>query len=190
MTRPSAIVIGCSAGGLDALKIVLAGLHRQLSLPVLVCCHSGSATVDLLRELLARVSALPVTEAVERKPVCGGIVYLAPAGYHLLVEKTRHFALSADARVCHARPSIDVLFSSAAEVWRDGLIGVVLTGANADGAEGLLQLRRHGGCAIVQTPESATASAMPQAALDLAGADHCVSLDAIAPLLNQLCSTS
>jgi two-component system chemotaxis response regulator CheB len=187
MNRPCAIVIGCSAGGLDALKILLAGLDRQLSLPVLVCCHSGSATVDVLRDLLSQVCALPVVEAVEREPVCAGIVYVAPAGYHLLIESTQHFALSGDARVCHARPSIDVLFASAAEVWRDGLIGVVLTGANADGAEGLLHLRRHGGCAIVQTPESAMASAMPQSALDLAGADHCVSLDAIAPLLNQLC---
>ncbi len=188
MSRPTAIVIGCSAGGLDALKILLAGLNRQLSQPVLICCHSGSATVDLLRELLARVCTLPVAEARERAPVCGGTVYLAPAGYHLLVENSRHFALSADPRVCHARPSIDVMFASAAEVWRDGLLGVVLTGANADGAKGLLQLRRRGGCAIVQTPKSAMASAMPQAAIDLAGADHCVPLDAIAPLINQLCT--
>ena len=188
MKRPSAIVVGCSAGGLDALKILLAGLDRQLSQPLLVCCHSGSETVDLLCELLARVSTLPVAEAIERHPVRGGIVHLAPAGYHLLIEGSGHFALSADPRVCHARPSIDVLFASAAEVWRDTLVGVVLTGANADGAEGLRQLRRHGGCAIVQTPESAVARTMPQAALDLAGADHCVSLDAIAPLLNQLCS--
>ena len=187
MKRASAIVVGCSSGGLEALRILLAGLDPRLSQPVLVCCHSGSEAVDLMCELLARTSTLPVTEAIERHPVRGGEVQVAPTGYHLLVEGTRHFALSVDPRVCHARPSIDVLFASAAEVWRDTLIGVVLTGANADGAQGLLKLRRHGGCAIVQTPESATARAMPQAALDLAGADHCVSLDEIAPLLNQLC---
>lgn len=188
MKRPSAIVVGCSAGGLDALKILLAGLDRQLSQPVLVCCHSGSETVELLCELLARVSPLPVVEAVERQPVRGGIVHLAPAGYHLLIEGNRHFALSVDPRVSHARPSIDLLFASAAEAWRDALVGLILTGANADGAEGLRQLRRHGGCAIVQSPESAMARTMPQAALDLAGAEHCVSLEAIAALLNQLCS--
>lgn len=188
MTRPAAIVVGCSAGGLDALKILLSGLDPKLSQPLLVCCHSGSETITALCELLARVSTLPVTEAIERHPVSGGVVYLAPSGYHLLIEGTGHFAFSADPRISHARPSIDVLFACAAEVWRDGLIGVVLTGANADGAEGLLKLRLHGGCAIVQNPETAMASAMPQAALDLAGADHCVSLDAIAPLINQLCN--
>lgn len=187
MNRPSAIVVGCSAGGLDALKVLLAGLDRRLSQPLLVCCHSGSETIDLLCGLLARVSTLPVVEAVERHPVRGGMVHLAPTGYHLLIESTWHFALSVDPRICHARPSIDVLFASAAEAWRAGLIGVVLTGANADGAQGLLKLRRHGGCAIVQRPDNAMASTMPQAALDLAGADHCLSLDAIAPLLNQLC---
>lgn len=187
MKRPAAIVIGCSAGGLDALKTLLGGLDHALPQTVLVCSHSGADTVELLCELLARACPLPVLEAAERHPVRPGAVQLAPAGYHLLVENDRRFALSVDPRVCHARPSIDVLFTSAAEVWREALIGVVLTGANADGADGLLRLRQLGGCAIVQSPASADAPAMPQAALDRAGADHCVELDAIAPLLNRLC---
>ncbi|TAL85037.1 MAG: chemotaxis protein CheB [Rhodanobacter sp.] len=187
MKRPEAIVVGCSAGGLDALKILLAGLDPQLSQPVLVCCHSGADTVELLCELLARASTLPVVEAVERTPPRGGVVHVAPSGYHLLVEADGCFALSTDPRVSHARPSIDVLFGAAADVWRQALIGVVLTGANADGAQGLLQLRRNGGCAIVQSPADAVAKTMPQAALDIAGADHCVPLDAVAPLLNRLC---
>lgn len=187
MKRPAAIAIGCSAGGLDALRTILSNLDPRLPQPLLVCCHSGGSTVELLCELLARVSTLPVREAAERQLACGGIAHVAPSGYHLLVEENGYFALSVDPRVSHARPSIDVLFASAAEVWRDALVGVVLTGANADGADGLLQLRRQGGCAIVQSPADAFAAAMPQAALGTAGADYCVPLDAIAPLLNRLC---
>ena len=187
MKSPAAIVVGCSAGGLDALKVLLSGLDPRLPQSVLVCCHTGSETVDLLRELLGRVSTLPVMAAAERHMVRGGHVQLAPTGYHLLVEPDRHFALSIDPRVNHSRPSIDVLFGSAAMVWRDTLIGVVLTGASADGAEGLRLLRRAGGCAIIQSPATALAPIMPQAALDHAGADYCLALDGIAPLLNRLC---
>lgn len=187
MKRPAAIVLGCSAGGPEALKVVLGGLDPHLSQAVLACCHTGSETVALLCDLLARASSLPVIEAAEREPVRGGMVQVAPAGYHLLVERDLHFTLSTDPRINLARPSIDVLFASAAAAWRDALVGVVLSGANADGAEGMRELRRLGGCAIVQSPDSALSRAMPQATIDHAGADYCVPLDAIAPLLNQLC---
>ncbi|MBD8881328.1 chemotaxis protein CheB [Rhodanobacter sp. 7MK24] len=187
MKRMAAIVLGGSAGGTEALKAVLGGLDPRLPQAVLVCCHTGSETVELLCEMLGHVSQLPVIEAGEREPVRGGVVQVAPAGYHLLVERDFHFTLSADPRVNLSRPSIDVLFASAAAAWRNALIGVVLSGANADGAEGMWELRRLGGCAIVQSPDSALARVMPQAAIDRAGADHCVPLDAIAPLLNRLC---
>lgn len=187
MSGPAAIVIGCSAGGVDALKTVLGGLDARLSQAILVCLHSRSDTVDMLCSVLGRVSPLPVTEAVERQQVQSGVVHLAPSGYHLLVESDLHFALSIDPRVNHARPSIDVLFHSAAEAWGDGLLGVVLTGANADGAAGLRRIRQLGGLAVVQSPADAEATAMPQAALDIAGADYCVPLSDIAPLLNRLC---
>lgn len=187
MSTPTAIAIGCSAGGVDALKSVLGGLDAKLSQVILVCLHSHADTVDMLCEVLGRMSALPVTEAVEREAVQPGVVYLAPSGYHLLVESDLHFALSIDPRVNHARPSIDVLFYSAAEAWRDGLIGVVLTGANADGAAGLRRIRQLGGLAVVQSPADAEAATMPQAALDIAGADYCVPLSEIAHVLNRLC---
>jgi len=103
------------------------------------------------------------------------------------VETSRRFALSVDQRVSFARPSIDVLFESAAEAYRDTLIGIVLTGANSDGADGLLQVRQGGGLAVVQEPSDAEVSTMPAAALERAGADHCLPLAAIAPLLNRLC---
>lgn len=187
MSRFAAIVIGCSAGGPDALCRVLGGLDSHLPQAIIACCHTGSETAELLCAMLARASRLPVAEAVERAPATGGMVHVAPAGYHLLLEGNRHFALSTEPRVNLARPSIDVLFASAAEAWGTALIGVLLTGANADGAEGMRGLRAAGGCAIVQSPDSAVAPAMPQAAIDRTGADHCVPLDAIAPLLNRLC---
>jgi two-component system chemotaxis response regulator CheB len=103
------------------------------------------------------------------------------------VENDRHFALSVDEHVRYSRPSIDVMFGSATDVYGAGLIGVVLTGANSDGAEGLARIRRRGGVAVVQTPEGAEAPTMPRAALDKAGADYCLPLEEIAPLLNRLC---
>jgi two-component system, chemotaxis family, protein-glutamate methylesterase/glutaminase len=187
MTAPQAIAIGCSAGGLDALKVLLGGLDPGLRQAVLVCCHSGSDTVELLCEVLQRVCTLPVTEAAERHTARPGTIHLAPSGYHLLVEKDGHFALSVDPRVQYARPSIDVMFCSAAEVWHEKLIGVVLTGGNADGASGLHRIRELGGTAIVQSPSNAEMPTMPQAALDTAGADYCVDLSDIAPLINRLC---
>ena len=187
MATPQAIVIGCSAGGLTALEQLLAALDPALPQAIAVCCHTGSSTVDLLCELLGDHASLPVVEARERERLEGGIIHVAPSGYHLLVEASRRFSLSVDERVSFARPSIDVLFDSAAEAYRDTLIGIVLTGANRDGAEGLSQIRRLGGVAIVQDPAEAEVPAMPRAALDLAGADHCLPLAAIAPLLNRLC---
>lgn len=187
MPAPQAIVIGCSAGGLTALESLFAGLDPALPLPIVACCHTGSATVDLMCELLAQHATLPVEEARERSLLRGGVIHVAPSGYHLLVETSRRFALSVDQRVSFARPSIDVLFESAAEAYRGGLIGVVLTGANSDGADGLLHVRQGGGLAIVQQPEDAEVPAMPAAALERAGADYCLPLAAIAPLLNRLC---
>lgn len=187
MAAPEAIVIGCSAGGLTALEILFSGLLPVLPQSIAVCCHTGSSTVDLMCELLAHHATMPVVEARERAPLEPGVIHVAPSGYHLLVEANRRFSLSVDERVSYARPSIDVLFESAAEAYRDTLVGVLLTGANSDGAAGLARIRRNGGLAIVQDPADAESSAMPMAALDIAGADHCLPLAAIAPLLNRLC---
>ncbi|UGB37533.1 chemotaxis protein CheB [Frateuria soli] len=186
MARLEAIVIGCSAGGPGALKTVLRALAPPLPLPVVVCSHSGESGTDLLVPLLARHARLPVREARERWPVQAGIIHLAPPGYHLLIERDRCFAYSVDAPVHYSRPSIDVLFESAAEAYGERLAGVMLTGASPDGAQGLARIRHAGGLAIVQDPAEALAPAMPQAALDQAGADHCLPLARIAPLLNEL----
>ena len=179
--------MGCSAGGMNALRTVLAGLGKTLPQPVIVVCHTGSDDITTFCELIDTASTLPVREARERQQVLPGMVHVAPAGYHLLVEKKGIFSLSVDDRVLFSRPSIDVLFDSAATAYTEGLIGVVMTGANSDGAAGLAAIRALGGVAIVQDPADAYASIMPQAALDTAGADYCVPLDEIAPLINRLC---
>jgi two-component system chemotaxis response regulator CheB len=189
MSAIEAIVIGCSAGGPGALGLLLGALDHRLPASVIVCSHTASHNPHTMCELLAQHSTLPVIEACEREPVRGGMVQVAPPDYHLLVERGRRFALSVDEPVGFSRPSIDVLFGSAAEAYGAGLIAVILTGANADGAAGLACVRRAGGVAIVQQPDDATAPAMPLAALQLAGADHCVTLDEMAPLINRLCMT-
>jgi two-component system chemotaxis response regulator CheB len=185
MDRAKAIVVGCSAGGLSALQAVLGGLAPALAVPVVVCCHTGSSDVGMLCDLLQRHCALPVLEAIERVMPAAGHVYVAPSGYHLLVERDGRFALSADAKVGFSRPSIDVLFASASEAWGAALVGVILTGANQDGAQGLRLVRAAGGIGVVQAPGDAEVPVMPQAAIDTAGADYIVPLAAIATLLNR-----
>lgn len=188
VTRCTAVVIGCSTGGLKALGIVLSGLRADLPVPVIVLCHRGQDDdSDLLAELLARQSPLPAHEAEERQPVTPGIVHLAPSGYHLLIEADRRFMLSTDIRVRFVRPSVDVLFASAADVYAESLLAVVLTGANDDGADGLVQVRRRGGYALVQDPNEAEAPQMPLAALARAGADEVLTLTAIARRINECC---
>nr|WP_257389257.1 chemotaxis protein CheB [Tahibacter caeni] len=183
---PALVVAGCSAGGLRALHILLAGLAADFPAPLIAVCHTGSEDVSVLCELLARSSALPVLEAAERTRPLPGHVYIAPSGYHLLVGEDGRFALSVDPRVGFARPSIDVLFESAAVAHGDRVAGVVMTGANSDGALGLQRIRERGGLAVVQHPDDAEVDLMPAAALAQAGADYCVPLVDIAPLLNRL----
>jgi two-component system, chemotaxis family, protein-glutamate methylesterase/glutaminase len=180
------VVVGCSAGGLQALHLLFSGLAPGFPLPLVTVCHTGSEDVSLLCGLLARSSTLPVHEAEERTMPRPGHIYIAPSGYHLLLGREHLFALSVDARVGFARPSIDVLFESAAIAWGGRVAGVVLTGANSDGAAGLAHIRRRGGLGIVQDPQDAEVGTMPAAALAEAGADHCLALAQIPALLNRL----
>ena len=180
------IVIGCSAGGFNALCTVLGALPRGFSVPVAVVCHVGVDGHDRLAELLGRHCALAVEEVEDKTPLRPRAVHVAPAGYHLLLEEDRSFSLSVDPKVCGVRPSVDVLFESAADALPGRVIGVVLTGANHDGAQGLRAIRESGGLGVVENPETAHATAMPAAAIALAGADHVVALAEIGPLLVRL----
>jgi len=162
---PEAIVIGASAGALEALSSLLPGLPADYRLPILVVVHLPPDTTSVLAELLRVRCAIRVREAEDKEPIEPGVAYFAPPDYHLLVEQDKRLSLSDDEPVLFSRPSIDVLFESAADAYGGGLIGVVLTGANSDGANGLKAVVDAGGVAVVQNPGSAYAAAMPEAAI-------------------------
>jgi len=180
------VVIGGSLGSMAVLKSTLAGLPAAFPFPIAVVLHRGKDSTGNLSSLLTAAGALPVVEVEDKDRVTPGRVFLAPADYHLLVDGDR-FALSVDAPVHYARPSIDVLFESAAAGWGAALIGIILTGNNKDGAQGLARLKQNGGLAIVQDPSSAEASAMPEAAIAAARPQHIAPIKTIPQLLLQLC---
>lgn len=176
-----AIVVGCSAGGLRALRCLLAALPGDLPVPLLVVQHLGESAQPMV-DILAQYTPLSMKEAEDKEPLRSGTVYVAPGNYHMLVEKDYHLALSVDERVYYARPSIDVLFESAADVFASTLIGVVLTGANQDGTAGCRAIKKRGGVVIVQDPNSAEVDVMPRSAVTV-GVNHVLPVDEMAPLL-------
>ena len=179
------IIVGCSWGGLAALGRLLEHLPDEVDVPIAIAQHRGPDSLrGALQAALQRHLARPVVEAADKDPIEPGHVYVAPPDYHLLVEPGS-FALSVDERVQHARPSIDVLFESAADAYGASVIGIVLTGANEDGAAGLARIAERGGVAIVQDPETAEAREMPEAALAAAPATV-LPLEGIGPLLGEL----
>ena len=177
------IVIGASWGGLNAVGELLSGLPKRLGCAVVVAQHRrGDTPEGGLAELLGLRTRLPVADVEDKSPIEPGRVYLAPPNYHLLIEKG-YFSLSVDERVHYARPSVDVLFQSAADAYRERVIGVILTGSNEDGAAGLARIKALGGVAIVQDPRSAERDEMPRAALSATHADAVLPLEEIGPFL-------
>lgn len=183
------IVIGCSLGGMHALQTIFSALSNEFCVPIAVVQHRHKNSNESLPSYYRRQSKLCVVDVDDKQPVKQGCIYLAPADYHLLVERGA-FSLSVDAAVAFSRPSIDVLFESAADAYREHLVGVVLTGANADGARGARTIKKRGGLVIVQDPKTAEAPAMPQAAIDQARVDRILPLDRIGPFLVELCGSS
>ena len=186
--RYEAVVIGASAGGLQALRTVLRGLPADFPVPITVVQHRLASSGKRLCGLLDKACELSVRQAEEKELPRPGCVYVAPPNYHLLFEGDGTYSLSTDERVQHARPSIDVLFESAAETYGDRLIGVILTGANRDGSAGLARTKQAGGLAVVQDPATAEAAAMPRAALEATCVDRTAPLEEIAPLLVEFCT--
>jgi len=183
------IVIGASWGGLQAVATLLEGVPVELDQAIVIVQHrSAESRRGALESLLQRHIARPVSEPVDKEAVLQRHVYVAPPDYHLLVDGER-FALSLEARVQYARPSIDVLFESVAVAYRDRAIGIVLTGANEDGAAGLAAIKRNGGVAIVQDPSTATKRSMPEAAIAAAETDAVLPLEEIGQFLYGLCCT-
>lgn len=181
-----AVVAGVSSGGVEALELVISALPADFPLPVMVVAHISPESGNGLALLLDEQCAIRVKEADEMETAAAGTVYLAPPNYHLQVEKDGSLSLSVDPPVMFARPSVDVLFESAASVFGAGLIGVVMTGVGSDGSNGLRRIRAAGGVAVVQDPAGAIADGMPRNAIEAASPDYIVPLQQIAPLLVRL----
>ena len=179
-------MIGASAGGVSALISLLGELPADYRLPVVVLLHLPDDRHSELAQVLQRRLALQVKEAEGGEFLQPGWVYVAPPGYHLLVEHERSFSLSREAPLHHSRPSIDVLFDTAADAYGAGLAAVLLTGANHDGAAGLAAVKARGGMTLVQDPHDAQVPTMPEAALALHAPDHVLALSELRTLLKEL----
>jgi two-component system, chemotaxis family, protein-glutamate methylesterase/glutaminase len=177
------IVIGGSAGAIEVLGRMLAGLTTRLTPAVAIVIHLPPQGPNVLHEVLARPGSPKMKLAEDKEPVSPGTIYFAPPDYHLLVESGRTFALSQDDRVHYSRPAVDVLFESAADAYGDRLMGIILSGANADGASGLRAIADAGGMTVVQAIESAEMIAMPAAALQAVPGSIELNTAALAQLL-------
>ena len=181
-----AVVIGASAGGVQALLQILPSLPASYPLPVLIVVHVPPDRDNALVSLFQARCQIQVREAEDKEPILPGVVYFAPSDYHLLVEKDGTLSLSSDELVNHSRPSIDVLLESAADAFGNELVGVILTGANDDGARGLQAVVEAGGVAIVEDPAEAYASAMPAASLRASPSAKAMKVAAIASYVSSL----
>jgi len=179
------VVVGTSWGGLSALRELIVGLPASLGLPLVVVQHRHRQSDHLLTTLLQDETSLCVCEVEDKAPMTAGNVYVAPADYHLLVENG-FFSLSTDEPVRYSRPSIDVTFQSAADTYGARAVGVVLTGANADGSQGLRRIVSRGGLAYVQVPETAESPTMPQAAKDAVPEARVLTISEIAAAISTL----
>lgn len=168
-----AIVIGTSAGGLTALTTILRMLPETYTVPILLVQHRARNSPALFEDVLQNKCQLAIKQADEKEAIRPGRVYVAPPDYHMLVEADRTISLSVEPPVQYSRPSIDVLFESAAMAYRDKLVGIILSGSNSDGAAGIRTINTLGGLAIAQNPKEAQYPFMPQAAIDT-GAVHVV----------------
>jgi len=178
-----AIVIGISSGGMNALKYLFSTLPADYRMPIIIVQHVSARSDNEWIKFLNQKNNFTVKEADEKEKIEPGRVYIAPANYHLLIEKDKTFSLTIDERVNFARPSIDVLFESAAEAYKDKLIGIVLTGSNNDGTNGIKRIKELGGLAIVQDPETAESSIMLTSAIAAIQPDYILSLEKIVQLL-------
>jgi len=182
-----ALIIGASAGGFQALTVILPQLPKNLPLAVIIINHRMDTLDTYLTEYLGKICHMPVQDAEHLLPIKESNIYIAPPGYHLLVADDYCFNLSVDPRVNSSRPSLDVGFETAAEVYGNHLIGVVLTGANSDGAAGLKMIKMQNGYTIAQDPKTAESSIMPLAAINATAVDYIGTLDQIAKHICFLC---
>ncbi len=185
-TKHQLVVIGGSAGSLHILLHILTKLKPELRVAVVIILHRKNDSESSLSQLMAMRTELPLKEADDKEPITPGTIYLAPANYHLLIEQDGHFSLDASEKINFSRPSIDVTFQTAADGYHSGVTGILLSGANADGVEGLRLIQKLGGTITVQDPLTAQVPFMPQAALDELTVDHIFNTEQIADYINKL----
>jgi len=181
-----AVVIGASAGGIDAISAVLVGLKEDFNVPILIVQHLSPDSDNYMVTHLNEICRINVVEAEEKEKVQSGNAYVAPPNYHILVEQDETLSLSVEPKVNYARPSIDVLFETAANTYGNGLIGVILTGANSDGSKGLKRIVELGGIAIVQNPKTSEFDSMPMAAIATTKVDYILELREISTKLAEI----
>lgn len=181
-----AIVVGASAGGVEALLKIFTPLRRGFRIPIITVLHVPDERRSQLAEVFTTRLSIPVKEADDKESLVPGTLYFASPGYHLSIESDKTFSFSQEERIFHSRPSIDILFDSAADVYGPKLAGVLLTGANSDGGFGLARVKQCGGFTVVQDPDTAQARAMPEAALALHTPDYLLPLHDIGLLLVEL----
>jgi len=181
----SIIVIGASLGGIEAFEIIFSSLTAKFPLPIAVVLHRGRDSGETLCNVLQKYSPLKIKEAEDKEPAMKGNIYVAPADYHLIAEKG-YFALSIDKQVNYARPSIDVLFESAADSYKNKVTGVILTGLNRDGTDGMKAIKSKGGFTIAQDPDTAESSFMPESVINNVETDKILPVNEIGHFLSRL----
>jgi len=184
VSKYDAVVMGLSAGGIYALKQIIPMLPEDFKVPVIIVQHIAPVSYDFMPRLMNDIAKIPVKYAFDKEKIQSGNIYFAPPGYHLLVEEGGAFALSIDEPVNYSRPSIDVLFETAAEVYRERLISIILTGASADGSQGLKKVKMLGGLTIVEDPGTAEVNIMPKSAIAAVDVDHIMPLTDIGLFLS------
>lgn len=186
MKSNKAVVIGASTGGIKALLKILPELQEAYSFPVIIIIHISAKQPSQLPKVFQEKTKMLVKEAAEKEKINNKTIYFAPAGYHLLVESDETFSLSNDAPVNYSIPSIDVLFTSAADTYKSNLVGILLTGNSPDGANGLEKIKHAGGTTIIQNPDEAEFPIMPQSGLPYVSTENIMTLNQIVHYLNDL----
>ncbi|GAB3923006.1 chemotaxis protein CheB [Larkinella terrae] len=185
-TACKAVVIGGSAGSIEVLLKLLPALSPPLSFALIIVLHRKNSTDSSLVNLLALKTNLPIREVEDKDAAAPGEIYLAPADYHLLIEKEEMFSLDDSEKVNYSRPSLDVTFESAADVYGSSLVGILLSGANADGTAGLNTIKKKGGIIVAQKPETAQSSFMPQQAILYTPIDYVFDVEELTVFVNSL----
>ncbi|MGL1891077.1 MAG: chemotaxis protein CheB [Spirochaetaceae bacterium] len=180
------VVIGASAGGLSALESILMNINRYIKVPIVIVQHLSANSGDSLVTLLKKYSVIELSEPIDKEFIMDNHVYLAPADYHVMIEKDRSISLSLDPKVNYCRPAIDVLFETAAEVYYEKTLGILLTGANCDGTNGFKVIKKFKGTTIAQNPEEAQIATMPESAINAGYVDFVLNLKEISIMLNRV----